>query len=197
MTCLAKGKCIISFRKSQGGEQQNEEKTEQIIATLKAQLFDFIKTTKKKSNNFDRQNARKEITMTEIRIFESTKTLEVTKTFAKAASRYGSEAYMKLRSARNDFPDFKVVVRSTAAKKKDSFKGLTYAYMEKYIEAHDDEKGTAMKKFLDLRGRSDEAKEALAESCSYKEIKKWFLGQYTEINEFHSTRAALFESTAV
>ena len=56
MTCLAKGKCIISFRKSQGGEQQNEEKTEQIIATLKAQLFDFIKTTKKKSNNFDRQN---------------------------------------------------------------------------------------------------------------------------------------------
>lgn len=130
MTCLAKGKCIISFRKSQGGEQQNEEKTEQIIATLKAQLFDFIKTTEKKSNNFDRQNARKEITMTEIRIFESTKTLEVTKTFAKAASRYGSEAYMKLRSARNDFPDFKVVVRSTAAKKKDSFKGLTYAYKD-------------------------------------------------------------------
>ena len=71
--------------------------------------------------------------MTEVRIFESKKTLEVTKTFAKAASRYGSEAYMKLRSARNDFPDFKVVVRSTAAKKKDSFKGLTYAYMEKYI----------------------------------------------------------------
>lgn len=50
-----------------------------------------------------------------------------------------------------------------------------------------------MKKFLDLRGRSDEAKEALAESCSYKEIKTWFLGQYTEINEFHSNRAALLE----
>ena len=49
--------------------------------------------------------------MTEIRIFESTKTLEVTKAFAKAASRYGSEAYMKLRSARNDFPDFKVTAR--------------------------------------------------------------------------------------
>ena len=133
--------------------------------------------------------------MTEIRIFESTKTLEVTKAFAKAASRYGSEAYMKLRSARNDFPDFKVVVRSTAAKKKDSFKGLTYAYMEKYIAAHDDEKETAMKEFLDLRGQSDEAKEALAESCSYKEIKTWFLSRYTEINEFHSTRASLFEST--
>ena len=44
--------------------------------------------------------------MTEVRIFESKKTLEVTKTFAKAASRYGSEAYMKLRSARNDYPDF-------------------------------------------------------------------------------------------
>ena len=132
--------------------------------------------------------------MTEIRIFESTKTLEVTKTFAKAASRYGSEAYMKLRSARNDFPDFKVVVRSTAAKKKDSFKGLTYAYMEKYIAAHDDEKETAMKEFLDLRGQSDEAKEALAESCSYKEIKDWFLAQYEEINQFHNNRAALLDS---
>ena len=44
--------------------------------------------------------------MTEVRIFESKKTLEVTKTFAKAASRYGSEAYMKLRSARNDYPDY-------------------------------------------------------------------------------------------
>ena len=54
--------------------------------------------------------------------------------------------------------------------------------MEKYIEAHDDENRTAMKKFLDLRGQSDEAKDALAESCSYKEIKDWFLARYEEIN---------------
>ena len=132
--------------------------------------------------------------MTEIRVFESKKTLEITKTFAKAASRYGSEAYMKLRSARNDFPDFKVVIRSTTAKKQTCFKGLTYAYMEKYIEAHDDENRTTMKKFLDLRGQSDEAKEALAESCSYNEIKGWFLDQYKEINQFHNNRAALLDS---
>lgn len=54
--------------------------------------------------------------MTEIRVLQSKKTLEVTKTFAKAASRYGSEAYMKLRSARNDFPDFKVVIRTQRPK---------------------------------------------------------------------------------
>lgn len=101
---------------------------------------------------------------------------------------------MKLRSARNDYPDFKVVIRSTTAKKQTCFKGLTYAYMEKYIEAHDDENRTAMKKFLDLRGQSDEAKEALAESCSYKEIKDWFLAQYEEINQFHNNRAALLDS---
>ena len=100
---------------------------------MKAQIFNSIKTIKKESNNFDRRNAGKEITMTEIRVFESKKTLEITKTFAKAASRYGSEAYMKLRSARNDYPDFKVVIRSTTAKKQTCFKGLTYAYMEKYI----------------------------------------------------------------
>lgn len=131
--------------------------------------------------------------MTDILISESKKTLEITKTFAKAASRYGSEAYMELRSARNDFPDFKVVIRRMTTKKQTCFKGLTYAYMEKYIEAHDDENRTAMKKFLDLRGQSDEAKDALAESCSYKEIKDWFLAQYKEINQFHNNRAALLD----
>ena len=133
--------------------------------------------------------------MTEVRIFESKKTLEVTKTFAKAASRYGSEAYMKLRSARNDYPDFKVVIRSTTAKKQTCFKGLTYAYMEKYIEAHDDENRTTMKKFLDLRGQSDEAKEALAESCSYKEIKDWFLDTFPAIAEFHKKREKMIKAT--
>lgn len=66
--------------------------------------------------------------------------------------------------------------------------------MEKYIEAHDDENRTAMKKFLDLRGQSDEAKDALAESCSYKEIKDWFLARYEEINQFHNNRAELLDS---
>lgn len=51
-----------------------------------------------------------------------------------------------------------------------------------------------MKKFLDLRGQSDEAKDALAESCSYKEIKDWFLAQYEEINQFHNNRAELLDS---
>lgn len=133
--------------------------------------------------------------MTSVRILESKKILLVSKTFAKAASRFDSEEYRELRAARNDFPGFKVVIKQTAAKKNDHFKGLTYEYMERYIAAHDDDAKSTMKKFLDLRGVSDEAREALAESCSYTEIKNWFLSQYGEISKFHSDRATLLDGT--
>lgn len=131
--------------------------------------------------------------MTNITVLESKETLMISKSFAKAASRFGSEAYQELRKARNDFPDFKVVVKRPATKKNDHFKGLTYEYMERYIAAHDDDAKSTMKKFLDLRGESDEAKEALAESRSYIEIRNWFLSQYSEITKFHSDRIALLD----
>ena len=71
-----------------------------------------------------------------------------------------------------------------------SFKGLTYEYMEKYINVHDDAEAK-MKEYQNLRGLSDEAKAALAEPCSYIEIRAWFLKTYPEIAKFHENRAKL------
>ena len=42
-----------------------------------------------------------------------------------------------------------------------------------------------------LRGLSDEAKEALAEPCSYNEIRAWFLKTYPAIANFHKMREDL------
>lgn len=114
----------------------------------------------------------------------------ITKSFAKAASKFGTEEYKALREVRNDYPTFKVVERKPS-KKFDTMKGLTYDYMEKYIKSHDDEEKNAMKKFLDLRAKSDEAEDAMAEAFSYGQIKTWFLAQFPEIRKFHEDRAAL------
>ena len=48
-----------------------------------------------------------------------------------------------------------------------------------------------MKEYKNLRGLSDEAKEALAEPCSYNEIRAWFLNAYPAIAKFHEDRAKL------
>ena len=116
--------------------------------------------------------------------------IEITKAFEKAASRFGSDEYNMLRKARNDNPNFRVVVikRKTAAA---SFKGLTYEFMEKYIKSHDDEEGTVMAEYEDLRATSEEALAACVKSLSYGEMKVWFLNKYPEIKKFRERRENL------
>ena len=121
--------------------------------------------------------------------------IEMTKKFAKAASRFGSDEYKALQEARKDYPGFKVVTitrKSTA--KKESYKGLTYEYMEAYIIAHDDEEKTAMTAYLNLRGETQEAIEAGMVSHTYMQIKLWFLEQYPAIAEFHAAQNAMSEA---
>ena len=128
--------------------------------------------------------------MTNITINAKNNTIVITKAFSKKASRFESPEYKALQRARNDYPSFRVEVR-TAAKKKESFKGLTYAYMEKYIAKHDDENQTIMKEYEMLRGISAEAEELMAEALSYGEMKEWFLNKFPEIRAFHEKRAAI------
>ena len=124
-------------------------------------------------------------------IRHNTHTIEMTKKFAKAAEKFGSEEYKSLQEARRDNPTFKVVIVSRkATEKKDTYKGLTYEYMEKHINAHDDAEAK-MKEYKNLRGLSEEAKAALAEPCSYNEIRAWFLKTYPAIAKFHEDRAKL------
>ena len=63
--------------------------------------------------------------------------------------------------------------------------------IEKYIMAHDDEEKSIMAEYKSLRGMSDEAEAACAESLSYGEIKAWFLKEFPEIAEFHKKREAM------
>lgn len=121
--------------------------------------------------------------------------IEMTKKFAKAASRFGSDEYKQLQEARKDYPTFKIVtVSRNTTGKRETYKGLTYEYMEMYIQKHDDEEKSIMAEYLMLRGKTEEAKEALAESCTYLEMRAWFLAKFPAIANFHETRIKLLAS---
>ena len=116
--------------------------------------------------------------------------IEMTKKFAKAAAKFGSPEYKQLQEARRDNPTFAVVtVNRKPAAKKNAYKGLTYEYMEMYIQKHDDDDKTIMAEYLMLRGKTEEAEEALAESFTYLEMKDWFLKKFPAIASFHEARA--------
>ena len=95
--------------------------------------------------------------------------------FAKEATKYGTQEYMMLQDARKSYPNF-LVVRKTIKKnsKKEAFKGLTYAYMEEYMNTHDVSEKIRQeyeeKRFL-----------AKCHSIRYPRIKKWFLDTFPDV----------------
>ena len=118
--------------------------------------------------------------------------IELTKKEAAAAAKFGTTEYKQLQEARRDYPTFSVkTVSQKPATKKNTFKGLTYEYMEMYIQKHDDAEKSIMAEYLMLRGKTDEAEEALAESFTYQEMKEWFLKKFPAIASFHEARAKL------
>ena len=132
--------------------------------------------------------------MTTMTINAKNRTIEMTKKFATAAAKFGTDEYKQLQEARRDYPTFKVVTVTRKAAKS-AFKGLTFKYMEKYIAAHDNEDKSIMAEYKKLRAQFDEEDDenikVLAESASYMEIKDWFLKKFPEIKKFHEDRAKI------
>ncbi len=103
-----------------------------------------------------------------MKIYFAEKKIEITKTFAHKASFFGTSEYEALRSAINDLPDFKVVIKETVANRTYT-KGLTYEFMKQYISKRDED-GSLMEEFQAMRWRG------------YSIAKHWFLNKFPEIN---------------
>lgn len=113
-----------------------------------------------------------------IRINDKNHTIELTKKFATAAKRFGTPEYEDLQTVRRDYPRYRIEIK-TASKKADCFKGLTYDYMETYIEIH---KKELLGNFYTLCGKTEDGEEQeFAAAATYGEIKKWFLDQFPEL----------------
>ena len=114
------------------------------------------------------------------------RTIEVTKKFYEAASKYNSEEEILLREAQQNNPGFKVVVATR--KTKSTYKGLDYEFMTTYIKAHDDENKTKMAAFLEMRALTAEAIMMDVAPADYLSVKEWFLNEFPEIEAFHDKR---------
>ncbi len=110
------------------------------------------------------------ITMTNnIRINGKNRTIKITKKFATAAKRFGTAEYDDLQAVRRDYPRYRVEIK-TPVKKADCYKGLTFAYMENYISAHNKE---LLEDFHVLCGKTEDGEnKEFAVAASYGEIKK-------------------------
>ena len=115
------------------------------------------------------------------------KTIEMTKAEAKEAGNPTSAKFEELMKLRSIFPDFAIIVKTTSVKR-DTYKGLDYDFMKKYIEDHDNS-DTNLKEFYALRGMNEDGeRDVLIEEHSYGEIKMWFLSTYPEIEKFNEKK---------
>lgn len=107
--------------------------------------------------------------------------IEMTKTEAVAAGKLNSEKFSELKTLREIYPTFQIEVVKRSTKKVDHFKGLSYEYMENYIQTHNSD---TLGDFYKLCGKDENGVKAeLAATATYGEIKMWFLTAFPEIEQ--------------
>lgn len=102
--------------------------------------------------------------------------ITVTKSFAKAASIWGSNEYNLLKQLRADNPSFTVLVREIEKKEgKRSYHNLNYENMRKFIAALEGENSAALNELSKI------IEIATIQSAPYTYVKKWFLSRYKDV----------------
>ncbi len=118
-----------------------------------------------------------------MRVFYAEGIIELNTTFAKMMQNPLSDEYALLQKTRMENPTF--TVRRRQIKKnpnKDTYKGLTYPYMEHYIRTH--EEGENVQKVLDQFEELKLISQCHGKRYRYSTIKKWFLAKYPEVAKF-------------
>ena len=110
--------------------------------------------------------------------------------FAKNSENTMSTEYAHLQNVRRDYPTY-TVVRHTIKKNtsKETYKGLTYEFMEYYISKYEPEatRKAVQQEFEDKVVIS----KCHATARRYPTIKKWFLEKYPEVAQFGMTESEL------
>jgi hypothetical protein len=114
-----------------------------------------------------------------IRVDVVTKKIYVSAAFRKACSNIASDEYELLQRVREGNPNFTVEERKIKTNpNKESYRGLTYGYMERYIALHDGEESKTMKEYKELRLIAE------CHSISFPKIRDWFLEKYPDVKNF-------------
>ena len=118
-----------------------------------------------------------------MRVFYAEGIIEMNTTFAKMMQNPLSDEYALLQKTRMENPTF--TIRRRQIKKnpnKDTYKGLTYSYMENYIRTH--EEGENVQKVLDQFEELKLISQCHGKRYRYSTIKKWFLAKYPDVAKF-------------
>ena len=119
-----------------------------------------------------------------IRLDHLNKNILITAPFARASMNPDNGEYKTLVEIRMLHPDYSVVKRNIKKNpQKESYRGLTYDYMEQYILSHD-LNGDILAYFEELKKRT------FCHSIRYAHIKKWFLETFPEIDDFSCRKAS-------
>ena len=118
-----------------------------------------------------------------MKVFYAEGIIEMNTTFAKMTQNPLSDEYALLQKTRMENPTFTVRRRQIKANpKKDTYKGLTYEYMEHYIGTHepDNQLDEVLAHFEELKLIS----QCHGKRLRYPTIKKWFLNRYPDVAQF-------------
>ena len=124
--------------------------------------------------------------MKKFHIDHENQTIVMPKNIAKRASIYGTDEYNAFLEYQNLFPSYEIKVReikkrSARKESKDSLRGLTYEYMEKFLKNHASEEQREEYQLL-RNPMHDDGLESKPKS--YGEIRKWFLKTFPQILEY-------------
>lgn len=123
-----------------------------------------------------------------VRVFHENREIEMNKVFAKMVQNPFSEEYAFLQKIRGDYPVYTVTVREIKKNtSKERYAGLTYEYMETYIQSHGskDEQADRLAIFEEMKLIS----KCHSKGKRYPAIKSWFLETYPEVAKFGCTEA--------
>lgn len=120
----------------------------------------------------------------------------MTRQFAQKCRNTQSDEYTHLQNVRRDYPKFAVITREIKKNpNKESYKGLTYQYMEDYIITHESDatRNAVLHEFNEKRLIS----ECHSKAFRYPVIKQWFLNKYPEVANFGKVAAPAPQSDNV
>jgi hypothetical protein len=124
-------------------------------------------------------------------INHESKTITITRDFAKRSSVINSNEYRALTQFRKDYPDYTIKNRTaTVTNSKTTHSGLTIPFMKKFIEKQDNA-AAALKEFESVE------KFFKGHPAYYSKVKAWFLSKYPKYAEFIPAPAPSAENAEV
>ncbi len=112
--------------------------------------------------------------------------IEMTPAFAEAAGKVGSAEYKQLVETQANFPGYGIEVVTPKKKASRKFKGMDFAYMEKFIRDRNDT--DTLREFATLRGMMvsengelvEDPSKAVKAVATIGQMQSWFLEVYHE-----------------